>query len=198
MKLDVNGVGEEMEREWLLLEGEPPGSPRTVDPPMADQESCILSDPSDAECIVKADNSDSDSTDIDAIVDEYRQKVKVSTAGLKELTNLKVPSLNTWRTSIACILLILVGTTVALMGSIYASAISFGVGISTVLVVSLGMLTIPKYTYTDNTPTTFVCAISFLFNSVLIYATLSYCWLAIVAWVGAGKMIAELISRNSN
>lgn len=123
MKLD-NGVGEEMEKEWLLLEGEP-GSPRTVDPPMADQESCILSDPSDAECIVKADNSDSDSTDIDAIVDEYRQKVKVSTAGLKELTNLKVPSINSWRTSVACILLILCGVSVGLAGSIYESTISF-------------------------------------------------------------------------
>lgn len=87
-----------MEKEWLLL-GEassPINQPRDDS---ANAESSILSDTtaSDIECIVKADNSDSDSgEDINSIVEEFQQKVKVSTAGLKE-TNLKVPSMGSWR-----------------------------------------------------------------------------------------------------
>lgn len=70
----------ELEREWLLL-GEPPQSPRVATVAEPDAESSILSDPpiSDVDCIAKENGSDSESTtDIDAIVDEYRQKVKVS------------------------------------------------------------------------------------------------------------------------
>lgn len=69
----------ELEREWLLL-GEPPQSPRVATVAEPDAESSILSDPpiSDVDCIAKENGSDSESTtDIDAIVDEYRQKVKV-------------------------------------------------------------------------------------------------------------------------
>lgn len=69
---------EELEREWLLL-GEPQ-SPRVAVSTEVDAESSILSDPpmSDIDCIAKENATDSDSsTDIDAIVDEYRQKVKV-------------------------------------------------------------------------------------------------------------------------
>lgn len=70
---------EELEREWLLL-GEPQ-SPRVAVSAEVDAESSILSDPpmSDIDCIAKENGTDSDSsTDIDAIVDEYRQKVKVN------------------------------------------------------------------------------------------------------------------------
>lgn len=70
---------EELEREWLLL-GEPQ-SPRVIVNAPDDIESSILSDQpaSDIECIDQQIVTDSESsTDIDAIVDEYRQKVKVS------------------------------------------------------------------------------------------------------------------------
>lgn len=70
---------EELEREWLLL-GEPQ-SPRVIVNAPDDIESSILSDQpaSDIECIDQQIISDSESsTDIDAIVDEYRQKIKVS------------------------------------------------------------------------------------------------------------------------
>lgn len=68
---------EELEREWLLL-GEPQSPRVTVTEP--DAESSILSDQpvSDIECIDRQIITESDSsTDIDAIVDEYRQKIKV-------------------------------------------------------------------------------------------------------------------------
>lgn len=69
----------ELEREWLLL-GEPPQSPRVAVSAEQNVESCMRSDAplSDIDCITKENGTDSESsTDIDAIVDEYRQKVKV-------------------------------------------------------------------------------------------------------------------------
>lgn len=109
--------GEEVEREWLLL-GEPPSSPqnRSVESPI--EESSILSDPqSDIDCIAKIDGSESDSsTDIDAIVDEYRQKVKVSTAGLRD-NNLRVPSIGSWRLTMLCVLMIIGGSVSAAVGA---------------------------------------------------------------------------------
>lgn len=81
---------EELEREWLLL-GEPPQSPRVAvggsGVTEADAESNIncparMAPLSDVEILGsdKEDEEEEDSestTDIDAIVDEYRQKVKV-------------------------------------------------------------------------------------------------------------------------
>jgi hypothetical protein len=90
---------EEMEKEWLLL-GEassPVNQPSHQEPLNA--ESSILSDvtTSDTECIMKADNSDSESEeDIDSIVEEFQQKVKVTTAGLRD-SSLKIPSMGSWR-----------------------------------------------------------------------------------------------------
>lgn len=70
----------ELEREWLLL-GEPQSPiPRTAVLDSPEAESSILTEPavSDVDCIDREILSESDSsTDIDAIVDEYRQKVKV-------------------------------------------------------------------------------------------------------------------------
>ena len=105
---------EEMEREWLLL-GEP-SSPiaRTSQEPV-NAESSILSDAttSDTDCVVKAENTDSDSSeDIDAIVDEYRQKVKVSTAGLRD-TNLIVPTVGSWRLAMLSIFSIICSSVTA-------------------------------------------------------------------------------------
>lgn len=71
----------ELEREWLLL-GEPQSPlPRVTVLDSPEQESCILNEPavSDVDCIDREILTETDSsTDIDAIVDEYRQKVKVN------------------------------------------------------------------------------------------------------------------------
>lgn len=81
---------EELEREWLLL-GEPPQSPRVAVggsglPEGAAAESNIncaerLAPLSDVEFLgsgkEEEDEESESTTDIDAIVDEYRQKVKV-------------------------------------------------------------------------------------------------------------------------
>lgn len=116
-KLNKPGPKEEVEKEWLLLgEASSPMNQPANSPENA--ESSILSDAttSDIECIVKADNSESESDeDIDSIVEEFQQKVKVSTAGLKD-ANLKVPSLTSWRVALLCIF--------AVIGSCVTAAVS--------------------------------------------------------------------------
>jgi hypothetical protein len=99
-KLSSKGDKKE-EREWLLL-GEP-SSPvvRTQYQEEANDES--LQTTSDVDCIVKNEvhgesDSSEDEEDIDSIVEEFQQKLKVSTSGLKDIT-IKIPSLSSWRFS---------------------------------------------------------------------------------------------------
>jgi len=77
---------------------------------------------SDIECIVKGDITDNDntdesdsSTDIDAIVDEYRQKIKVFTAGPMD-KQIKIPTRLTWYLSILFIFIIFVGILLITIG----------------------------------------------------------------------------------
>lgn len=86
-----------MEREWLLL-GEP-SSPIQSQASEPILESSITSD---IECIANANNSDSDSSeeDIDQIVEEFQQKLKVSSAGLQDTNVVKIPSMTSWKFAI--------------------------------------------------------------------------------------------------
>lgn len=123
---------EEMEKEWLLLgEASSPVNRSNQDPLNA--ESSILSDTtmSDTECIVKAENSDSETSDedIDSIVEEFQQKVKVSTAGLKE-TNLKVPSMGSWRIALLCIFSVSGSCVTAAISAMYEMSIPFTLAIA--------------------------------------------------------------------
>lgn len=121
-KLNKSGKKEEMEKEWLLL-GEPSSPVNRSDQEPVNAESAILSD-TDTDCIVKAENSDSDTSeeDIDSIVEEFQQKVKVSTAGLRE-TNLKVPSMGSWRLAMLCIFSVCGSAVVAGISAFYELAI---------------------------------------------------------------------------
>lgn len=82
----------------------------------------MLSDQiSDIECIAlaKPENMDSEdsSTDIDAIVDEYRQKVTVSTAGYtSDGDTLRLPTANSWYLAIIFIVLIVLGSVITASG----------------------------------------------------------------------------------
>lgn len=106
-KLNKSAQKEEMEKEWLLL-GEPSSPVNRADQEPLNTESEMLRDSTDTECIVAADKSDSETSDedIDSIVEEFQQKVKVSTAGLRD-TNLKVPSMGSWRVAMLCILTVI-------------------------------------------------------------------------------------------
>lgn len=136
---------EEMEKEWLLL-GEPssPVNRSDQDPSNDVNESSILSDvtASDTECIVKAENSDTDSEeDIDSIVEEFQQKVKVSTAGLKE-TNLKIPSMGSWRLAMPCMFSVVGSCVLAGFSASFELLIPFTLSVAgNVQTVSLGFVT---------------------------------------------------------
>lgn len=134
---------EEMEREWLLL-GEPT-SPRntiilddeqdtstlTITPTASEhpsnQDVETLQSPNSNELIQSSSDSDS-STDIDAVVDEYRQKVEVTTSGPSEKV-LRIPSMESWRLSIVLITLFFIGVGICIVALAIGSPIIFGGGV---------------------------------------------------------------------
>lgn len=126
---DGNG---EMEKEWLLL-GEP-SSPTInhADQENINVESSILSDSTDTDCIMKAENnseSDDSEEDIDSVVEEYQQKVKVTTAGLKD-TNIKLPSIGSWRISLFCLFSVIVSATIAALSALWELLIPFSLSLA--------------------------------------------------------------------
>lgn len=126
-KLNKKVEKEEMEKEWLLL-GEASSPINVSSPEPLNAESSILNDDtiSDTECIVKVQNSDSETSDedIDSVVEEFQQKVNVSTAGLKE-TNLKIPSMGSWRCSNLCMLSVIGSCAVAAVSVYFDMTIPF-------------------------------------------------------------------------
>lgn len=123
---------QEMEKEWLLL-GEASSPVNQPNQELINIESSILSDTtaSDTECIVKAGRSDDSETsdeDIDSIVEEFQQKVKVSTAGLKD-ANLKVPSMGSWRVAMLCIISVSCSCVVAAVSAAYELTIPFALAV---------------------------------------------------------------------
>lgn len=75
---------------------------------------------------MSGDDSDS-STDIDAIVDEYRQKVKITSAGTKEKI-VRIPSNESWRVSIVCVTVTCIGAMSSAIGIASESIIVLGTG----------------------------------------------------------------------
>lgn len=116
---------EEVEREWLLL-GEPQLARNTVvldddqDPLFFGAGSSRENQPTDVESALISDgkenaSSSESSTDIDAIVDEYRQKVKIATVTPQEQIK-KVASAETWKLAIVCVLMTLLCIVVSVIG----------------------------------------------------------------------------------
>ncbi|XP_055681551.1 uncharacterized protein LOC129788995 [Lutzomyia longipalpis] len=171
---------EELEREWLLL-GEPP-SPRCLDhpDPTEDAESSILSD--DGE---QAAASEESSTDIDAIVDEYRQKIRVSMAGPMD-KNLKTPSVTTWRISLIGIFFILCGIASITFGVVYMEYISLSSGILGALLANIILFCLPKHHQQQGQVSSLTATLSLIGSCVLLTGTLSNSWAALVFWITAG------------
>lgn len=148
---------EELEREWLLL-GEPTSPRNTIildddeqdtstltitpstgppDQPTANQQqqqqqSPIVTNGALIESCRGSDdgmNSSSDSsTDIDAAVDEYRQKVEVTSSGPSEKV-LRIPSQESWQLSVILIGCYFIGIFICIVAFAIRSAILFGAGI---------------------------------------------------------------------
>ncbi|XP_037927481.1 uncharacterized protein LOC119662015 [Teleopsis dalmanni] len=181
---------QEVEKEWLLL-----GEPTSPCPQREtrDIESTILSDgeppPSDFEYPEKFDNSDSDtSTDIDAIVDEYRQKIKVTTAGPMERT-IRVPSVTSWRVMIFAIVVVGFGISLTVAGIKMSWAPATLTGIIGVFIISIMMTLIPKYTGSVIDVSPVLCCMAIMLCVVLFSACMDYSWHALLFWLLAGLIM---------
>ncbi|XP_026464414.1 uncharacterized protein LOC113366990 [Ctenocephalides felis] len=104
----------EREREWLLL-GEPssPLSPTCPESPNRDARSPFSSPELLESALVSGADRHSDSTDIDAAVDEYKQDVSI----LQPIVETKAPTTATWRRSVVLI------TCVSCVSAIFATAV---------------------------------------------------------------------------
>lgn len=182
-KLKIKKNDEELEREWLLL-GEP-SSPIAKSPPQEAESSIVSDEPQNVDCITKVDSdSDDSSTDIDAIVDEYRQKVKVSTLG--PMDTFRVPSTTSWRLALIGIFIIIVGLGLTVTGLVLYDKTSFLTGISVVVVTSILMLMLPKYKNNLEGASSVTCAVSLLFCCVLMSSIIPSSWPALLLWFIAG------------
>ncbi|XP_058986292.1 uncharacterized protein LOC131806331 [Musca domestica] len=181
---------QEVEKEWLLL-----GEPTSPCPQREtkDVESTILSDgeppPSDFEYPDKFDNSDSDtSTDIDAIVDEYRQKVKVATAGPLDRTA-RIPTVSSWRVTIFAIVVVFLGVALSLAGIFMHWAPAAFTGSIGVFIISLMMPLIPKYTGSVVNVSPVICCSAIFIGCILFASCAQYSWPAILFWIVAGLIM---------
>lgn len=194
----LNKTEKKEEREWLLLTepSSPTVRPQDNQDEEVNAESSILSDAttSDVDCIAKVDqlcseSSDEEEEDIDSIVEEFQQKLKVSTAGLKD-TNLKIPTATSWKYSLGCIITIIIASILAGVGCSYGNVILFVISVVGILVVNFGALWIPQYTYSFETPSTFTCSICIFFCSILFAFITFDSWCAIIFWLVSGIVLA--------
>lgn len=135
-----NKHNEELEREWLLL-GEPQSPRNTIifddvqDTSSLSVAITAAASHKDADGVRSVDTEnketssvDSDSsTDIDAIVDEYRQKVKITAAGTKEKI-MRIPSDESWKLSLVCVTVTCIGAAVSVIGTAADSIIALATG----------------------------------------------------------------------
>ncbi|EAA05933.3 AGAP009531-PA, partial [Anopheles gambiae str. PEST] len=188
------GSREEHEREWLLL-GEPSSPKGPPHSPPGTVESTVLSDQiSDIECIAlaKPENMDSEdsSTDIDAIVDEYRQKVTVSTAGYtSDGDTLRLPTANSWYLAIIFIVLIVLGSVITASGMMLWDTIMIIAGVNVVFIPATILLLFPRYdqaSSTSATPALMSCVLTVLASFILFSASFAQSWPALLLWFLAG------------
>lgn len=191
----LNKSGRVQEKEWLLL-GEPSSPlarPQNEDEDM-NAESAILSDStSDVDCIAKVDHagsesSDEDEEDIDSIVEEFQQKLKISATGLKDI-NLKIPTVNSWRCSIICVIMIILSSILSAIGFNTKNVLLISLSILIILITNLLSLWIPKYSYSYATPSTFTCSMSIFSSSILVSFLSLDSWLAIIFWLLSGTVL---------
>lgn len=180
----------ELEKEWLLL-GEPTSPCPTRQP--TDVESAMQSSSKPVPLnfvypeIVEISDSDT-STDIDAIVDEYRQKIRITTSGLIDIST-RVPSVFSWRFALCIICVAIFGTVSFASNSMQQNShgeIIFGCG--TMLLSSMLSL-FPRHKTGNICLNPVFCCGTLLTSGVLFGACSYYSWPAIVFWVIAGLML---------
>lgn len=179
----------EMEREWLLL-GEPPMSPPSV---RNENEFIIDTKLIGTEEIAAGeeqehDLSDESSTDIDAIVHEYMEKVRVTTGGPLEANVLRIPSASSWRLALFLMFILLCAVSLLDLG-IYQQSVPYLVTGAVAIVVITGLLVwLPKHVNQkqDEFQNVLISVITLCGALVLMMATLSQSWPALLFWLVAG------------
>lgn len=191
----MSKMNQEVEREWLLL-GEPPMSPGV---PLAtstniqplDAESTILSDPStsDIECIAKVEQqSDTESTtDIDAIVAEYEQTLKVTAAGPSEIV--RIPSPGSWWIAIIMVIFIFISTLGTVIGMMHSAKEVYIACIVLALIAAVALLILPRYQCSSSHPSAIICSIAILCCGTMFGTILSNCWGPIIFWITAALLL---------
>lgn len=186
----------EMEREWLLL-GEPQ-SPRLDRPGnsgvdmLANQtktESVILDTELLGDSQDQVDNNQDESessTDIDAIVDEYREKVRVT--GNDPLSLLRIPSTSSWRVTLILIGVLLCGVFILDLGILQGIVVYTAIGIALVSLTISALYLTPKHANQKQMEYQHVAvsAITLAASLTLCVSTLSQSWPALLFWLISG------------
>lgn len=195
-------VHEELEKEWLLL-GEPQ-SPRLDDsrkisaggveivdtkligddPVNADDDEDAIEDEEEEEEL----EDSSDATDIDAIVHEYKEKLRVSGDGSLEANVLRIPTANSWRLSILLICMLSCAVSLLDLG-IYQRSIAYSAtGIVSLAVITIILCYIPKQVdqKQEQYQHVVISVITMCSSLILTVTTLSQSWPALLFWLVSG------------
>lgn len=194
---------EEMEREWLLL-GEPQ-SPRMdraingegldegmksegeiVDTRLIGEGSVI--DRLEGEVADDEEDESSSSTDIDAIVHEYMEKVRVTSGGPLEANVLRIPSASSWRLTLFLICLLLCAVSLLDLG-IYQWSLPYLVtGFLAILIITLLLVCTPKHVNQkqEEYQHVTISVVTLCGSLILTVSTLSQSWPALLFWFTSG------------
>lgn len=198
---------EEMEREWLLLDE--PQSPRLdramngegVSEAKPNQNplktgSEILDTKLEGGIIGNTvegtdgneSSSSTDATDIDAIVDEHRAKIRVTTADDMEGSVLRMPSVTSWRLTLFTIGILTCGISILDLG-IYQLTVPYLITGSLVLIITtVILLFIPKHANQKQNEyqNVSISVVALSGSLILMVATLSQSWPALLFWLASG------------
>lgn len=195
---------EEMEREWLLL-GEPQ-SPRLDrvmgtgdDIQPVDNESEIVDTQLIGEETVidqlvvagedEEEEEEDESTDIDAIVDEYREKVRVTTGGpLEANVLLRIPSASSWRFALFLICMLFCAVSLLDLGIYQCSLPYLITGAVGIIAITLVLHCTPKHANQKQKEyqNVGVTVITLCGSLILMVSTLSQSWPALLFWLVSG------------
>lgn len=195
---------EEMEREWLLLDE--PQTPRLdrpingegvsngvpVNQNLGKTENEILDTKLEGviirDVVEGVDGHDSssstDATDIDAIVDEHRAKIQITTEG----SVMRIPSATSWRFTLFIICIMSCGISILDLG-IYQLSAPYLITGSLVLIITTGVLfCTPKHVNQKQNEyqNIGVSVVALTGSLILMVATLSQSWPALLFWLVSG------------
>ena len=183
---------EEMEREWLLL-GEPQ-SPRldreAKEDPVEIVDTVLIGDEPEVNRMDEDEDGDDSSscTDIDAIVHEYKEQVRVTTGGPLEGNVLRIPSTSSWRLTMIMICLLMAAVSLLDLG-IYQWNLTYGIiGVFGIWGITVTLYFTPRHVNQkqEEYQNMAISVITLCSSMILIVSTLSNSWPALLFWLFSG------------